>query len=100
MKKVAKLVLKGLLVIVLFTGSSIALSTTGVKSVNEANAASYQQVYDYLKLRGYVVITLNPVSPDKGSNWIAHTVLNQVHYWTTVYVSPTGEIVGHTDVPM
>lgn len=100
MKNTAKLVLKGLLVIVLFTGSSLALSTVGVKSVNEARAdVSYQQVYQYLVNRGYTVITLNPVDDSRGANWIAHTVLNQVHYWSTVYVEGD-EIVGVISVPM
>lgn len=100
MKNTAKLVLKGLLVIVLFTGSSLALSTVGVKSVSEAKAAvSYQQVYQYLVNRGYTVITLNPIDQSKGSNWIAHTILNGIHYWTTVHVSGN-EIIVTTDVPM
>ena len=100
MKNTAKLLLKGLFVIVLFTGSSIALSTTGIKSVSEAKAAvSYQQVYQYLVNRGYTVVTLNPVDQSKGSNWIAHTILNGVHYWTTVYVSGD-EIASVISVPM
>lgn len=100
MKNTAKLVLKGLLVIVLFTGSSIALSSIGVKSVNEAKAAvTYQMAYQYLVNRGYTVVTLDPIAGTKGPNWIAHTIKNGVHYWTTVYT--TGDsIVGHTDVPM
>lgn len=100
MKNTAKLVLKGLLVIILFTGTSIALSTFGVKSVNEAKAAvSYEQVYQYLVSRGYVVVTLDPISGSKGPDWIAHTIKNQIHYWTTVDVNGT-EIVGHSDIPL
>lgn len=100
MKNVAKLVLKGLLVIVLFTGSTIALSTVGVNSVSEAKAAvSYQQVYQYLVNHGYTVITLNPIDQSKGSNWIAHTVVNGIHFWTTIYVSGDS-IIGVSDIPM
>ena len=100
MKNIGKLVVKGLLVIVLFTGVSVALSTFGVKSVNEANAAvTYQQVYQYLVNNGYTVVTLNPISQEKGSNWIAHTIKNDIHYWTTVYISGDS-IVGHADMPL
>ena len=99
MKNTTKLVLKGLLIIVLFTGVSISLSTTGVKSVNEANAAvSYQQVYQYLVNNGYQVITLNPITGYKTEDWIAHTVKNQIHYWTTVDVNGNA-IIGVLDVP-
>ena len=100
MKNTAKLVLKGLLIIVLFTGSSIALSSIGVKSVSEARAdVSYQQVNQYLVNRGYVVITLNPINNTRGSNWTAHTVLNGVNYTTIVYVSGS-EIVGVDSTPL
>ncbi len=100
MKNTAKLVLKGLLVIVLFTSISISLSTSGVKIVNEAKAAvSYQQVYQYLVNGGYQVITLNPIVGHKGSSWIAHTIINQVHYSTTIHVSGN-EIIGQTDIPL
>lgn len=100
MKNTAKFLIKGLLVIVLFTCSSLAFSTVGVKSVSEAKAAvSYQQVYQYLVNRGYTVITLNPIDQGKSSNWIAHTILNGAHYLTTVYVSGN-EIIGVGDMPL
>ena len=100
MKNTAKLVLKGLLVIVLFTGSSIALSTIGVKSVSEAKAAvSYQMAYQYLVNNGYTVVTLDPIAGTKGPNWIAHTIKNGVHYWTTIHTTGS-EIIGHTDIIM
>lgn len=100
MKNTAKLVLKGLLVIVLFTGSTIALSTIGVKSVSEAKASvSYEQVYKYLVSKGYEVITLDPISGSKGPDWIAHTIKNGIHYWTTVVVEGE-QIVTTNDVPM
>ncbi|HSH67902.1 MAG TPA: hypothetical protein VLB84_19330, partial [Bacteroidia bacterium] len=38
MKKITLNLLKGLLVIVLFTGVSVVLSTNGVQAVSEANA--------------------------------------------------------------
>ncbi len=100
MKSILKLVVKGVLVIVLFAGTSIALSSAGVKSVNEAKAAvSYQVVYQYLVSRGYEVISLKPINGSKDSDWIAHTVKNQVHYWTTVDVSGNS-IIGTTDIIM
>ena len=102
MKRSLKNLIKVVSIIVLFTGSSIALSTAGVKTVSEANAAvSSQAVYNYLVSRGYTVITLNPASEGgaKTENWIAHTVLNNINYSTTVYVSGT-QIIGNTDVPM
>jgi len=99
MKNTVKLVVKGLLVIVLFTGSTIALSTFGVKTVNEAKAyVSYEYVYQYLLNRGYEVITLEPVVGPKTEDWIAHTVKQGVHFWTTVHVSGT-QIIGISDVP-
>jgi len=39
MKTITQKLIKGLLVIVLFTGVSVALSTTGVQTVSEAKAA-------------------------------------------------------------
>lgn len=100
MKNTAKLVLKGLLVIVLFTGSSIALSSIGVKTVNEAKAAvSYQQVYQYLVNRGYTVLALAPIDRTKGPNWIARTISHGAEYMTTVYVSGN-EIINTTDIPL
>ncbi len=40
MKKITLNLVKGLLVIVLFTGVSVAISTTGVQTVNTANAGT------------------------------------------------------------
>jgi hypothetical protein len=101
MKNTAKLLAKGLLIIVLFTGSTIALSSAGVKTVSEANAAvSYEYVYQYLVNRGYQVITLNPAGGTyKTENWTAHTVRQGTHYTTTVFVSGN-EIIQNTDVIM
>ena len=98
MRNVAKSIVKGLFVIVLFTGGSIALSTTGVKAVNEASAAvSSQQVTQYLVGLGYQVIAL---APTKGSlDWDAHTSKGGIEYRTHIYVVGT-QIVDHTDVPL
>jgi hypothetical protein len=98
MKKIAASVLKGLLVIALFTGGTVVLSTAGVKMVNEANAATYNQVYEYLVTRGYIVVTLNEgtrACPD----WTAHTIKNNIHYTTTIHCTENG-IVGNTDVAL
>ena len=100
MKNTAKLLVKGLFIIVLFTGSTIALSTVGIKTVNEAQASvTYQTVLNYLVNNGYEVVTLNPIREYKTDNWIAHTIRNGVHYMTTVYVEGT-QIVGVNDIPM
>lgn len=100
MKNSLKILLKGLLLIVLFSGSTIALSTAGVKTVNEAKAAvPYEQVYQHLVSLGYEVITLNPISGSKGPDWTAHTVRNQVHYFTFIDVNGT-QIVAVESNPM
>ena len=100
MKNLFKNLLKGLLVIVLFTGSTIALSTTGLKTVSEAKAAvSYEQVYQHLVSLGYEVITLNPITGSKGPDWTAHTVRDQIHYSTFVDVNGT-QIVAVESTPL
>jgi UDP-N-acetylglucosamine:LPS N-acetylglucosamine transferase len=98
MKQIAKAVLKALLVVILFTGGSVGLSTMGVKTVSEANAATYNQVYEYLCTNGYVVITLERKDGTK-YDWIAHTIRGQVHFATTIYCDQTC-IIAHGDVPM
>lgn len=97
MKQFSKAVLKGLLIIVLFTGGSIALSTTGVKTVSEAKAATYNQVYEYLLSKGY---TVNSLAPKQGTqyDWTANTVKNGNLYITTIYCTENS-IVGHADYP-
>jgi len=100
MKKSLSVVVKALVVIVLFTGSVFTLSTAGVETVSEAKAAvSYEAVYQYLLSRGYQVITLTETSAKADENWVAHTVLQGVHYTTTVIVQGT-QIIGNTDVPL
>jgi hypothetical protein len=99
MKKLSTSLLKGLLVIVLFTGTSIVLYTSGVKTVSEAKAAvSEQEVVDYLEELGYTVVSACP-KPNTIADWICHTILNGKHYWTTVHVTGTN-ITGHDNVPM
>lgn len=99
MKQFSKTIIKGLFVIVLFTTGSVALSTSGAKTVNTASAAvGYNQVYEYLISKGYIV---NNMAPDPGSkyNWIASTTLNGKNYRTTVYCN-SDQIIGNADVIM
>jgi hypothetical protein len=115
MKTITQKLIKGLLVIVLFTGVSVALSTTGVQTVSEAKAAgagggalggpagqagqvSASAVYQYLVSKGYTVQSLNPIC---GSlNWKAYTTgANGTQYITTVIVQ-TSQIVANTDVAL
>ncbi|MDF2437995.1 MAG: hypothetical protein K0Q95_2371 [Bacteroidota bacterium] len=97
MRQVVKLVLKGVLLIALFTGGSVVLSTKGIKTVSEANAASYSQVNEYLVSHGYTVVSLAPKSGSM--DWTAQTSKNLVRYTTTVYCTETS-IVGNTDMPL
>lgn len=95
MKQIVRSVLKGLLIVVLFTGGSVALSTAGAKTVNEASAASYAQVYEYLVNNGYTVLDLNM---GKNSCWVGHTIKDSRYYLTTVYCDSSGNITGNNDV--
>ncbi|MGQ0827538.1 MAG: hypothetical protein ACT4ON_03980 [Bacteroidota bacterium] len=98
MKKLSKSLLKGLLVIILFTGGSIVLSTSGVKTVNEAQAnVSEAEVIEYLEYCGYQVVSAAP-KPNTISDWICDTWSDGNHNWTTVYVQGSS-IVTHGDVP-
>jgi hypothetical protein len=98
MKRSFNILIKGLLVIVLFTGTTIALSSAGVKTVNEAKAAvSYDFVYNYLVNHGYQVLTL---AATKGTaDWDAQTYKNGTFYYTHVYVQGSA-IVGQVDTPL
>ncbi len=96
MKKLGIKLVKGLVVIILFTGTSVVLSTTGVKTVNEAQASvSEAQVVGYLEEFGYQVVTAAP-KQNTIADWICHTILNGKHYWTTVHVVGNN-IVNHGD---
>ncbi len=82
MKKVA-------LIVGLFFGTMTILSTQGVKTVSEAQAAvSQEQVIDYLGEYGYEVVSANP-KPNTIADWICETYQGSHHYWTTVHVSGT-----------
>jgi hypothetical protein len=97
MKTLRKTLFKGVVIVTLFTTVSVGLSTTGIKTVNEANAAvSYQQVYSYLINTGHQVVTLSPYGQ---KNWTSHTIINGVHYTTFVQTDGTN-IVGHMDIPI
>src|SRR5471030_2619734 len=99
MKQSFKILIKGLLVIVLFTGSSIALSTGGVKTVNEADAAiSTQQIWNYLVNHGYIVYSVNSISGT--NNFICSTQLQGVNYSTTVYTDGVNKIIEVTNQPI
>ena len=99
MKQIAKTVLKGLLVVVLFTAGSVALSTTGAQAVNAANATvSYNQAYAYLVENGYTVISIAPSQTAK-FDWVAQTIKNGRYLITTVTCTSVG-IVAHSDEPM
>jgi hypothetical protein len=98
MKHFSKLVLKGLFVAIFFTAGSITISTLGVNTINEANAVENVTVNSYLTTSGYTVVTLEPKAGTE-YDWIAHTVKNGVHYWTTIYCDANG-IIGNSDVPM
>ena len=98
MKKLVTNVLKGLLVIILFTGTSVVLFTTGVNTVNEAQAnVSEAQVIEYLEECGFQVISCNPKANSMG-DWVANTIFEGRHYPVVVHVSENG-IVGHEIIP-
>lgn len=96
MKKLALNVVKALFAIVLFTTVTITLSASGVKTVSEAKAAvSIDAVVFYLESHGYTIVNLREETG--GDDWIAHTILNEQHYTTTVFVKGC-EIVGSEDI--
>lgn len=96
MKTLSSNLLRAFVVIVLFTGGSIALSTTGIKTVNEAQArVTETQVIDYLEEYGYLVVSLAPKAGTV-ADWKAHTIKNGIHYWTTIRVCGN-EINDHSD---
>lgn len=87
---------KGLFIIALFTGTAVALSTAGVQTVNQAMAASQQQVSTYLTNCGYTIITLDP-KPGTKYDWIAHTVKGGFDYMTTIHCD-ANSIISHEDI--
>lgn len=89
MKKITLNLLKGLLVIVLFTGGSVVLTATGVQTVSEANAKTIGDfngqaarqagpnvtaaaVYQYLQNKGYDVLTVTPLG--RSGKWKATVI--------------------------
>jgi hypothetical protein len=95
MKRIGKTLLKVLLLVVLFTGTSLVLSTTGIKTVSEAKAAvTDEQVLDYLQQLGYKVVKLKQVNGS--DDWIAYTCFNGSYYKTTVHVQGD-QIIDHED---
>ncbi|HEX8515914.1 MAG TPA: hypothetical protein VF868_06925 [Bacteroidia bacterium] len=99
MKQIGRSVLKALLVLTLFTGSTAVLSTVGVNSVNTANAATYNQVYEYLCSNGYTVVSLEQYTNGYKYEWIAHTIKRDIHYTTIISCTATS-VVGNSDTPM
>jgi hypothetical protein len=105
MKKVFTNVLKGLLVIILFTGTSVVLFTSDVRTVSEAQAQEGQshsqafvteaQVIEYLEEYGYEVVSCSP-KPNTIGNWVAHTILDGKHYHIVIAVSGNN-IVGYSN---
>lgn len=111
MKKITLNLFKGLLVIVLFTGVSVAVSTTGVQTVSEAHAGggynpasssgqagqvSASNVNQYLINHGYSVQSLCPITGT--GNWQAYTVnSNGVQVRTIVYTQGS-QIISSGDI--
>jgi hypothetical protein len=96
MKSLGKSVLKGLLIAAFFTTGSIALSTIGINSVNKVEAATYNQVNEYLLSHGYTVVQQDLLTR---YDWIATTIKDGRYYQTTVYCTATS-VIGHSDVTM
>jgi hypothetical protein len=95
MKTISSIILKGLLVIVLFTGATIALSTMGARTVSEARAEVKDfEIQAYLENLGYTVWTTAPI--ENSEDWICRTTLNGVNYLTTVHVKDS-QIIDHED---
>lgn len=97
MKTIRIRLVKGLFVIVLFTGATVALSTIGVQTVSQAMAAvSQQQVNTYLVNMGYTVITLAP-NPGTKYDWVAHTQKGGFDYTTYIHCD-ANNIISHEDI--
>ncbi len=95
MKRIGKILLKMLLLVAIFTTTSLVLSTSGVKIVSEARAdVSGKQVYMYLTDLGYQVLQLRQVQGSE--DWQAYTYINGNYYLTTVYVKGD-QIIDHED---
>lgn len=115
MKKITLNLVKGLLVIVLFTGVSVVLSATGVQTVSEASAKvigapqgpagqsgqslTAAKVSQYLTSKGYDVYSVTPIAGT--GKWRA--VVAGANGTTTLIIdagvvnSGTNSIVGSAD---
>lgn len=116
MKKITLNLVKGLLVIVLFTGVSVALSTTGVQTVSEAKAGSNtgagasgssqagvtaSTVNQYLVNYAYSNIQTLSVSSStsSGTTWTAYAYSSASGTQVTVSVYVQGsQILGSADI--
>lgn len=99
MKQIAKTVLKGLFVVVLFTAGSVALSTTGAQTVSAANATvSCNQAYEYLLANGYTVISIAPSQTAK-FDWVAQTIKDGRQFCTTINCNSVS-VIGNIDVAL
>jgi hypothetical protein len=95
MKLIGKTLLKALLLVVLFTATSVVLSTSGVKTISEARAGvKGQDVIDYLTGLGYTIIDLKQI--EDSDDWVSHTILNGHYYLTIVHVRGN-TIIDHED---
>jgi|SRR4051812_34494719 hypothetical protein len=118
MKTITLNLVKGLLVIVLFTGVSVALSTTGVQAVSEARAGgntgagaggttqggvTTSTVNQYLVAHAYSNIQSLSVysSSNSGTAWRAVAYSNASGAQVSVYVYVQGsQIIGGTESPL
>lgn len=103
MKSIKRLLVRYIFVVSIFSIVSIALSISGAGIINNANAAvSEFEVRIYLNERDYNIVSLELLSEGprtKNSvSWLAHTIKNGEHLWTTVYCSAS-EVIGHGDSP-
>ena len=95
MKRICKSLFKVLLVVMLFTSTSVVLSTAGFKTVSEARAAvTSEDVIKYLTELGYTVIDMSPIEGTE--NWMGHTYINGKYYITTVHCEGDN-IIDHED---
>jgi len=99
MKTLLTNLLRGLLVVILFTGTSVVLFTTDVKIVSEAQAnVGEAEVIEYLEYCGYQVISVTP-KENTISDWKAQVYADGVY--SIVIVNVTGNnINGHENVGM
>ncbi len=103
MKNLAITLTKGLLIIVLFACTSVVLSTTGMKTGNEAkadaikeaNVIGEQEIVEYLEEYGYQVVACAP-KPNSLGDWHAIAILDGKYTFVVIYVVDNN-IVGHAD---